>query len=65
MRRMSLLWPTETDVSESLMTLPNLSNVRTPKMLIGLEGANVFMLKHLRRCCAPSENFRAALGATT
>jgi len=39
---MSLLWPTETDVSESLMTLPNLSNVRTPKMLIGLEGAHVF-----------------------
>jgi hypothetical protein len=41
-RRMSLLWPTETDVSESLMTLPNLSNVRTPKILIGLEGAHVF-----------------------
>jgi len=41
-RRMSLLWPTETDVSENLMTLPSLSNVRTPKMLIGLEGAHVF-----------------------
>jgi len=63
-RRMSLLWPTETDVSESLMTLPNLSNVRTPKILT-VSKVLMSFAEASSTVLRTFGNFRAALGATT